>query len=94
MISSRPGCARQRRQRRGDLVGIVREIVDHGDAAGRADRFEPALEAGEAAERGGRIVERNAERMGRAERGQRIQGIVAAGDGELDLVPLVARARA
>ena len=77
-----PGLRGQRGERRGDLVGVVAEIVDHGDAAGGADGLEPALEPGEARQRGDGLVERQAERVDRAERGERVQGVVAAGDGE------------
>ena len=70
----------QRRERGGDLVRVVPEIVDHGDAARRADRFEPALEAGEAAP-APRAASASGSAAGprRGDRGERIGDIVAAG---------------
>ena len=83
-----PGLRGQRRQRRLDLVGVVREIVDHGHAAAVPTVLEPPLEALEQPERGDRILERHAERVERRKRGERVRGIVAAGDGEATSMPL------
>ena len=88
MISSRPGCARKRRERRGDLVRVVREIVDDGDAAGLADRLQPAPQAFEPGKRADRILDPDAERARRGDRGERVRGIVPAGHRQPHLVPL------
>jgi hypothetical protein len=42
---------------RGDLVGIVGEVVDDGDATCRADGFKATLEPGKPAERFGSLAE-------------------------------------
>ena len=46
----------QRGERGGDLVRVVREIVDDGDVVGFADDFEAALGAGEAFQRRRRLL--------------------------------------
>ena len=83
-----PGLRAKRRQRRGDLVGIMREIVDDRDAAGLADRLQPPLQPLEAAERGRRILDPHAERARRRDRRQRVRRVVAPGNAEPHVVPL------
>jgi hypothetical protein len=82
MTSRRPGRCGERREGRGDLVGIVGEVVDHGDAAAvptvSSRRFSPAKRpsASAASARG------HAQRMNGSEGGQRVAGIVAARQGQ------------
>ena len=76
----------QRGERRRDFVGVVPEIVDHGDAGGFPDQFEAALEAGKACDRSNRRAERHPRRARRAEGGKRIGHIVAAWHRELHRV--------
>jgi hypothetical protein len=89
MISSRPGWRGQRRQRRGDLVGIVREIVDHRDAAGGADRLQPALQAFEAAERRARSASGTPSARAAASAASALDALCRPGP-PADLVPLAA----
>ena len=79
-MSSRPGCDSQRGQRCGDLVRIMGEVVDHRDAAGRADRLQPPLQACEAGEGGCGFGERNAERVHGTQRRQSIERVVPSGN--------------
>ena len=78
----------QGRQRRRDLVRIVREIVDHGDAVRGADGFEATLQSCKLGERDDRGGERSPERMDRAERGKRVHDVVAAGNAQGNLMAL------
>ena len=56
-MSSRPGCARSVASVAVDLVGVMREIVDHRDAARVADRLEPSPQPLEPARARRRIVD-------------------------------------
>ena len=71
-----------------DLVGIVREVVDHGDAGAVADGFQPPPQSFESGQRRGALGERHAERTGRGERGQRVRRIMAAGDHQRNVVAI------
>ena len=66
-------------QRGRDLVGVMGEVVDDGDVAGRSDHFHPATDAGESLQRLDRLGRRHAQRPGRAQRRQRVGDIVRAG---------------
>ena len=80
-------------QRRGDLVGIVREIVDDGHAAGRADRLEPALQACEPCERRHGIAERKCPARG-PRRARPARSWHCGGRArQLDIVPVARQAR-
>jgi hypothetical protein len=75
------GMRLERRQRRGHLVGVVAEIVDHRDAGrGGADDVEAPREARERGERGHRLAHRHAGGAGGGDCGQRIGEVVASGD--------------
>ena len=73
-----------RREGRGDLVGVVGEVVDHRDAARAAHGFEAAADAGEARERRRGTVERDAAGPGGGERGHRVGDVVPPGHLEAD----------
>ena len=81
-------------RRRGDLVGIVREIVDDRNAVRMADRLETSPQSLEAAERAGGVWNGNPERPHRGDRGERVRRIMMAGDLQVNLMPLVIRLEA
>jgi hypothetical protein len=58
----------QRVERGGDLVGVVRKVVDHRNAARFADDLEPAADAGETRQRLGRLREAHAAGLRGAQR--------------------------
>ena len=78
----RPGKAFERRERRGDLVGVVAEIVDDGDAICGADNVEATGEAGEALYALHRPRHRHPECRRGGNCGEGVGDIVAAGDDE------------
>ena len=69
----------QRVERGGDLVGVMGEVVDHGDAVRLAHHFHAPPDSRKALQRRGRLRQRHAGRVAAADRGQRIGHIVAAG---------------
>src|SRR6185503_5027326 len=78
----------ERRQSRIDLVRVVGEVVDDGDAAGFADGLEPAPKPLEAADCSGGILDTNADGVGGGDCGEGIRSIVAAWDPQLPVVTL------
>ena len=88
MISRRPGWARSVASVAAILSGLCAKSSITVTPPAVADGLQPALQPFEAAERGGRILERHAERARRGERGQRVRRIVAAGHREPHVMPL------
>ena len=64
-------------------VGMVREVVDHRDAAFRAALLQPALHSAETLQRLQRRLRLDADVFGRHQRGQRVQPVVMAREVEL-----------
>ena len=61
-----------------DLVGVVGEVVDHGDVVGGADDLEPPADAAELAEMRRGLREADAAGLRDAERGERVGDVVQA----------------
>ena len=74
----------QRVERGGDLIGVVAEIVDDGDATRFADDFEAPFRAGKALERLSCLRKRQTVRAGGGYRGERVGDIVLAWHGKID----------
>jgi len=74
----------QRCQCRRDLVGVVRKVVDDGDAVRLADDLEPAANSGKRFKRFGRDAEIDAGGARRSEGGQSIGDVVRTRNAQTD----------